>query len=76
MWQFAVRQVVVVSETGEGGISTAVTDRLEELGIEWFLWGGENPFATAVAVARNRGYLDAGDAETLDEALRRLSAVR
>ena len=58
-----VRQVVVVTGA-EGGITAPVTDELTALGIEWFAWGGGDQFATAVAIARNRGFLELADADT------------
>ena len=58
-----VQQVVVVTGA-EAGITAGVTDDLTALGIEWFRWSGRDQFATAVAIARNRGFLELADADT------------
>lgn len=56
-----ITDVVVIG--GEGAVSSAVQSQIEALGITARRVGGANRFATAVAIAAERGFADAGDAD-------------
>jgi putative cell wall-binding protein len=59
----AVRRVIVVGSRQE--IGPEVTARLDELGIGWDRWGGQDRFDNAVQIARNRGFQTLAGAEVV-----------
>ena len=58
-----IQRIIVVGSEEE--MTSNVTSRIRELGVDWIRWAGDNRFSTAVEVARNRGFQSLDDADVV-----------